>query len=345
MSECPQAFGVPQAGGLIRQAPEDFQVEEELGFEPDAGGEHLWLWIEKRGWNTQDVVTWLARSAGVPLRAVGISGLKDRHAVTWQWFSVHLPGKPDPDFGAVPEGLRILRCQRHSRKLNRGTHRRNRFSLRVTDLQGDAGQLDERLQQVTSAGVPNYFGVQRFGREARNVSRAVAWLCEGGEAPRKQATRGMWLSALRSELFNRVLALRVREGCWNQVLPGDILQPQGSRGLFAADDDPQSAQRVVDGEVHPTAPLPGAGGLSPTGASLALERRALAGCETWIDGLVRFGVEAGRRATRLPVSDLSWQFEGDSLRLAFALPAGAFATAVLAELINVEEVSHVAAGQ
>ena len=345
MTECPRALGEPGARGLIRASVEDFQVEEQLGFEPDAGGEHLWLWVEKRGWNTQDVLTWLAKAARLPLRSVGVSGLKDRHALTWQWFSLHLPGKPDPDLAPLPEGIRILRRQRHSRKLNRGTHRRNRFELRITALQGDRDALQARLTRVSESGVPNYFGLQRFGRESRNVQRAVAWLCEGGEAPRKQATRGLWLSALRSELFNRVLARRVHEGCWDKVLPGDILQPEGSRGLFAADDDADSAARVARGEVHPTGPMPGAGGLSPTGESLALEQQALAGCEDWIAALARFGVEAARRATRLPVADMNWQFESDALQLAFSLPAGAFATSVLAELINVEEVPHVAAGQ
>ena len=345
MTECPRAFGEPQASGCIRACVEDFQVEEVLGFEPDAGGEHLWLWVEKRGWNTQDVATWLAKTAGLPLRAVGFSGLKDRRALTWQWFSLHLPGKPDPALDELPEGLRILRQHRHARKLNRGTHRRNRFVLNVSQLQGDRDALAVRLEKIRASGVPNYFGLQRFGRESRNVERAVAWLCADGEAPRKQATRSMWLSALRSELFNRVLALRVREDCWDKVLPGDILQPEGSRGLFAADDDEHSAARVASGEVHPTAPLPGAGGLSPSGASLALEQRALAGCADWIAGLAHFGVDAARRATRLPVTDMSWQLQDQSLQLGFSLPAGAFATAVLAEIMDVQEVTHVAAGQ
>lgn len=338
-------MGPPSVTGRIRTRPEDFQVEEVLGFEPDAGGEHLWLWVEKRGWNTQDVLAWLAGAAGLPLRAVGVSGMKDRHALTWQWFSLHLPGKPDPDFAEPPEGIRILRSQRHSRKLNRGTHRFNHFRLRVAGLCGEQDALTARLEAVKASGVPNYFGVQRFGREARNVERAVAWLCEGGEAPRKAATRSMWLSALRSELFNRVLAERVREQCWHRALPGDILQPAGSRGLFAADEDEHSAERVSRGEVHPTGPLPGLGGLSPTGESLALEQRALDGCEPWVEGLMRFGVEAARRATRLTVNDMNWQYQGDDLLLDFSLPAGAFATSVLAELMNVEEVSHVAAGQ
>lgn len=345
MPECPQALGAPLARGRIRELPDYFQVDELLGFEPGEGGEHLWLRIEKRGWNTMDVATWLAGQAGLPLRQVGFSGLKDRHARTWQWFSLHLPGKDDPDLSVLPTGLVLHQAVRHRRKLNRGTHRANRFVLRVTGLDADRGELERRLQAVAESGVPNYFGVQRFGRESRNVERAVAWLCHDGEAPRKAATRSMWLSALRSDLFNRVLAERVRLGCWNRLLDGDILQPEGSRGLFAAEAGDDSARRVELGEVNPTAPMPGVGGLHPGGASLALEQRALAGCEEQVAGLQRFGVEAARRATRLRVQDLRWTWLDAALALEFVLPAGAFATSVLAELINLEEVSHVAAGQ
>lgn len=344
MIDCPPSLGAPLARGVIRARPEHFQVEEVLGFEPDEGGEHLWLWLEKRGWNTQDVVDWLARAAQVHRRAIGVSGMKDRHAQTWQWFSVHLPGKEDPVFDDVPEGIQILRQHRHRRKLNRGTHRSNRFRLTVTQLKGEPAELDKRLSQVREQGVPNYVGVQRFGREAKNVTRAVAWLCEGGEAPRKAATRSMWLSALRSNLFNRVLAERVRQGCWNTVVSGDILQPVGSRGLFFADEDPASEQRVAAGEVNPTAPLPGCDGMQPGGDSLALEQRALVGCEPWIEGLKRFGVEAARRATRLLIDDLQWQWSEQELELSFALPTGAFATTVLAELIDIDEERHVVAG-
>lgn len=342
-SDCPPALGALAHRGRIRAALADFQVTEILGFEPGGGGEHLWLYLEKTDWNTADVASYLARTCKVPLRVVGYSGLKDRRAITRQWFSVQLPGKPDPDWPDWPDGLTLLTQVRHGRKLNRGTHRRNRFEIRVTGMTGDRAALEGRLAQVVAGGVPNYFGVQRFGRESRNVERAVAWLCDGGEAPRKAASRSLWLSALRSELFNRVLAERVRRDCWNRCLPGDVLQPDGSRGLFLADDDAQSTERVAAGEVHPTAPMPGRDGMQPGGEALALEQAALAGCEGWIAALADFGVDGLRRATRLPVLDLAWTWPADDvLALTFELPAGAFATSVLAELIEVE---HVAAGQ
>lgn len=332
----PQALGGVAGSGRIKVQPQDFCVTEELGFVPDAGGEHLWLNIEKTGWNTEDVAVWLAKAAGIHRLAVGYSGLKDKQAVTRQWFSLQLPGKPNPEFD-WPEGLRCLVASRHSRKLNRGTHRSNFFELRVTHLQADADLLAARLAEIAQKGVPNYVGEQRMGRAGSNLDNAMAWLGQGGEAPRKRTLRSLWLSAMRSYLFNQVLAERVRLGVWDSLLDGDILQPVGSRGLFYAADEPAAAARLAAGEVHPTAPMPGAGGMAAQGECAQLERRLLSPFAAQIEGLAREGVDGVRRATRLLVDELEWQQQQDALTLRFRLPAGAFATTVLAEIIEQED--------
>lgn len=333
MIEQPNAFGDLVGQGTIKAVPEDFQVTEVLSFTPDAGGEHLWLQIEKRDWNTEDVAIWLAKSASLSRRAVGYSGLKDRHAVTRQWFSLHLPGKPDPQLD-MPEGLRLLTASRHSRKLNRGTHRFNDFSLRVTSLNADADALENRLQEIRQRGVPNYFGLQRMGRDQNNLHQAQAWLSGDGEAPRKKRLRGFWLSAMRSHLFNQVLAERVRRQCWDTVLEGDILQPVSSRGLFMANDDNTAVERMAKGEVHPTAPLPGTDAMMPTGQALALEQQALLPFQAEINGLQQEKLKAARRATRLYASQMAWQHHQHTLELAFRLPTGSFATTLLAAIIG-----------
>lgn len=332
----PLAHGQPLLFGQIRTVPEDFFVAEQLSFEPGGGGEHLWLQIRKRQWNTMDVAQVLAKAAKLPLRAIGFSGLKDRHAVTEQWFSLHLPGLADPDLSALPEGIEVLKQVRHGRKLNRGTHIANRFVLRLREVTGDAQAAEQRLQQIQQLGVPNYFGEQRFGRGGQNVARATAWLLAEEGRPQREPNkkmRSLWLSAVRSELFNVVLAERVRQGNWNQVLQGDVLQPQASRGLFYADDDNASAERVATGDVHPTGPLAGANGMAPTGAAGALEKQILAPQQALIDALVAKKVAAARRALRLPVEALTWQqLHHQDWEIAMTLPSGAFATTVLAEL-------------
>ena len=342
ITHLPHAHGGPVAEARLKAVPADFQVFECMHVTPEGEGEHLWLELEKTGWNTEDVAMWLAKSAGVHRLSVGYSGLKDKHAVTRQWFSLHLPGKADPDFD-WPQGITLIQSGRHRRKLNRGTHRANRFVIRATDLRGDMEQLDLRLAAIIAEGIPNYFGEQRFGRGAGNLVRGREWLT-GGEAPRKKSLRSIWLSAVRSDLFNQVLAERVSRGVWNRILKGDILQPEGSRGLFCADDDADAAARVIGGEVHPTAPMPGVAGMASSGPCREMEAQILAPSQAVIDGLCREGVDEIRRATRLPVQDLQWSLqqerEGEnSLELAFKLPAGAFATTVMAELVTTMEPS------
>ncbi|GAA5128096.1 tRNA pseudouridine(13) synthase TruD [Alloalcanivorax gelatiniphagus] len=327
----PAAHGGPAGTALLRVEAADFRVDEIMTVVPDGEGEHLWVEIEKTNWNTEDVALWLAKQAGVHRLAVGYGGLKDRRAVTRQWFSLHLPGKPDPEFEAA-EGLVIHRALRHRRKLNRGTHRGNAFQLRLRQVEADRERLESILLAVAGQGVPNYFGEQRFGRDGANWTRGRAWLL-GGEAPRKRTLRNFWLSAVRSGLFNAVLAERVREGVWDRLLDGDLLRPDGSRGLFSADDDANAAARVAAGEVHPTAPLPGRAGMASSAACERLEQRVLGPHGPLIAALGELGLEAERRATRLPVTGLEWHWAGDTLELALSLPTGAFATSVLAELL------------
>jgi tRNA pseudouridine13 synthase len=335
--ELPFAFAGPPARGTIRVTPEDFVVDEVTGITPTGAGEHAWLRIRKRNANTQWVAQRLAALAGVRAVAIGYAGLKDRRALTSQAFTVHLPGRPDPDWSALegPE-IEVLEVTRHQRKLQRGALRGNRFRLRVCDLDGDPALLAQRLGQTGERGVPNYFGPQRFGQGGGNLAAAAALLQGAVLADRFQ--RGMAISAARAFLFNAVLAGRVAAGTWDVALPGDVVQLDGRRPLFRVEpDDGEIGARVRALAVHPTGPLPGRPGrtLEPGAEVLALEEAWLAPHGAWVDGLARLGVEAERRALRLRVRDLGWVVSGDTLDLAFELPAGGFATTVLRECVAV----------
>jgi tRNA pseudouridine13 synthase len=232
-STWPRAYGTAVAQGVIRATPADFQVEEILGFEPDGAGEHIWLWIEKTGENTHWVAEQLSKAAGVPLRSVGYAGMKDRHAVTRQWFSVQLPKSAGEWWSSLQsDNVRVLRAVPHRRKLKQGTPLINRFHLRVRELQGDVTQLAARIEQCRLTGVPNYFGEQRFGRQGDNVAQAAAMFA--GEIRPGRHQRGIYLSAARGFLFNLVLQRRIQAGNWNRVLPRDILMLAHSRSRFAA---------------------------------------------------------------------------------------------------------------
>ena len=330
----PFAHGQPTLAGRLRAVPEDFQVREEIPFTLDGAGEHAWLWVRKRSANTDWVARRLAERAGVPPGAVSYAGLKDRHAVTEQWFSVHLPGRSEPDWWANPDpDFTVLNAVRHSRKLRRGALSGNTFHITLRDLDGDPAEWTARLQLVAATGVPNYFGEQRFGREAGNLEQAEAML-RGALKVRDRHQRGLYLSAARSALFNAVLAQRVTDGTWNQPLPGEVLMLAGTHSIFAVDDvDETIRQRIAAFDLHPTGPLWGAGDLRSGGVVRVLEEAAAATLPVFRDGLAAAGLKQERRALRLAVREATLEFPEPGVAvLAFKLPAGAYATTVLREL-------------
>jgi len=329
------AYGGAQSQGIIRKTPDDFIVNEIQSFELSGVGEHAFLLIEKCGENTEFVARALARFAGVRQRDVSYAGLKDRHARTTQWFSVWLPGKPDPDWAALnSDSIKVLQATRHSRKLKRGSLAGNQFILRIQEWQGDKAILDQQLQAIKLQGVPNYFGEQRFGRGGANIARALA-LFAGEKISRDQ--RGMYLSAARSYLFNHILSARVADKSWSQALVGDALMFDDSHSFFQAEVlDESILQRVAQLELHPTAVLWGKGEQQVVGEVARLEQHIIEQFEDLAKGLIAFGMEQDRRALRSHVKELQWSFiSDDCLELSFSLNAGCYATAVLREIARV----------
>jgi tRNA pseudouridine13 synthase len=300
----------------------DFAVLEERGAPFAETGEHLYLRVRKCGQNTRWVAQQLAAFAGLPYKAVSYAGLKDRHAVTEQWFSLHLPGQAGPDWNAfaLPD-VTVVAARRHDRKLRQGFLSYNRFSIVLRNLSAvDAGILAERLRCMAQNGVPNYFGPQRFGRDAGNLSLALR---PGGWRRLPRAQRSFALSALRGALFNLYVAERVRGGSWLTGLEGDAQQSDRARG--AAEQDTS----VFEPRLAPAGPLWGRGNGGASGAARELEERVY-GAFPAITGLLE---QAGARFSRRPLiarlGELDWDHTGDQLRLQFALGPGAFATTVL----------------
>lgn len=335
MSEAlPCAFGVPVLGARIRSQPEDFRVDEIDAFQAHGEGEHLLLTVEKRGLNTAEVARRLARWAGIGEVGIGYAGLKDRHAVTTQRFSVHLPRRVAPDLETLQdESLQVRHSVWHNRKLPRGALAGNRFTLLLREVQGDPAQVDARLAQIAARGIPNWFGEQRFGRGGGNVGQALAMF---GGARVKREQRSILLSAARSELFNRVLSQRVEQGSWDAALDGEVWMLSGSRSVFGPEPWSDAlAQRLAAFDIHPTGPLWGEGELRASAASAQIELAAL-GDEVSLrlrQGLEQAGLKQERRSLRLQVADLAgtWR-EASVLELAFSLPPGSYATALLHEL-------------
>ncbi|MGZ5025554.1 MAG: tRNA pseudouridine(13) synthase TruD [Methylobacter sp.] len=330
----PYVYGGPSGSGKIRSLPEDFIVKENLSFEPSGTGEHVFLLIEKKGENTEYVARQLSRFANVRQRDVSYAGLKDRYAVTTQWFSVWLPGKANLDWMQFEsDSIKVLNSVRHARKLKRGVLSGNSFKLVVRDWQGGRAETIDRLELIKNNGIANYFGSQRFGNEGQNVSKALA-MFEGAKVGREQ--RGIYLSAVRSYLFNLVLAERIRQNNWNQAVAGDTYQFDLSHSCFKSDrPDAEIVRRLAAKEIHPTGVLWGRGDADISADALAIEQAVIDAYPQLAQGLIANSVDRDRRALRVNVQDLQWRFIDDAtLELCFTLPSGSYATAVLREIIE-----------
>ena len=314
-----RAYGPPLFAANIRTTAADFDVTEELGYEFDGNGEHDFLYVEKTGANTEWVSRQLANFADVPARDVGYSGLKDRHAVTRQWFSV--PRWKSPDWSAFElADVAILDVKRHSKKLRRGAHKSNAFKIILRNIDGNIESLSERLQLIAEQGVPNYFGPQRFGREGGNIRLADDWAA-GKRLPRHK--RSIAISSARSFLFNEALVQRVRDGSWNQIVPGDLANLDGTGSVFTVDNvDADIERRCAEMDIHPAIELAGDG--------------SNCGHEAWQDAFNRARVKTGSRSLRLKVRDLQAETGEDWIELRFTLGRGAFATSVLREICGTD---------
>ena len=337
----PRAFGAPLGHGTLRARPEDFVVEEDLGFAASGSGQHILLKVRKRNANTQWVARELAKLCGCHPRDVGYAGLKDRRAVAVQWLTVPKSKLTLEAWCEVrhPE-FDVLEAHAHSRKLPRGALAGNRFMIRIRDLDVsiDDQALAARVAEISRLGVPNYFGPQRFGHNGSNLVRITDGL-KSLRAPE----RGFVLSAARSVVFNAALAERVRDGSWNRLEPGDIANLDGRGSIFPVEAgdatsaiDPTLTERATQLDLHPTGPMWGRGAPATRGRIADLESRVAAEFQQACDLTAEAGMDQERRALRLAVRELEWSREPDSnaIVVGFRLSRGSFATTVLRELID-----------
>lgn len=331
--------GLPGSGGRLKAAPEDFRVEELPAYLPSGAGPHLYLQVEKRDRTTREVVRALARALGVGERDAGYAGLKDRAAVTTQWLSFPVARDPDPAALAGP-GYRVLVASRHQNKLRPGHARGNAFTVAVRG--GDLGRARACAAALETAGLPNYFGPQRFGKDGGNAALGRALLSpqpgpEARRAARDRFLRRLALSALQAELFNRWLAERLADGLFARALPGDVLKKLDSGGVFLCEDPAVDGARVARFEVSPAGPMFGHKLKTAAGEAAAREARLLEAEGLTLADFARGGGEAEgtRRAARLLVRPALTPLD-DGYQAAFELPGGAYATVVMRELMKSE---------
>lgn len=331
------AFDKPSVFGRLKKSPEDFKVVEQLGFTPSGDGEHLFLYIEKKERNTVDVCETLANHFKVHPRHVAYAGLKDKNAVTTQWFSLPLPIKSTPDFnGLESESLKVIKYSRNTKKLKRGAIKFNHFEIVIRDLHGDFDEVERRIGLIKQNGVPNYFGAQRFGKNENNIHNALKLF--SGKMKCSRNKKSIFISAARSFLFNEVVSQRVKDRTWNTMLIGDVAVLDKSRSFFVIENVNEDIEtRLALADIHPSAPLWGKGESLSLEETKKFEESIINSNSNFANGLVQQGLQQDRRATRLFAVDLNFQITGNALYLSFSLPSGTYATCVLREILNLEE--------
>lgn len=331
----PALYGEPIGTALFKSRPEDFQVDEILGFELSGEGEHCMVWIEKTNRNSNEVATELAKKLGIRKRLVSHCGMKDRNAITRQWFSIHLPGKESPSAADLDgDGIRALKITRSLRKPRRGCHFGNHFMIRLRDCTFSKQASELRWQQIIDHGAPNYFGPQRFGRNGDNVEHAIQFM-SGNVAVKDRALRGILISAARSQIFNDCVAQRIENDTWNNPMEGEVFGFSDNRSLVLPDNlRGDEVERVHAGKLELTAPLWGDGMLQSQGQVRAFEESVAARSPAIISGLAQFNLRQERRVIRVKplASELTWE-TNNTLVLQFDLPSGMYATTLLREFI------------
>ena len=327
---------LPGCGGRIRATDDDFEVEEVPSYEPCGKGEHLYLWVEKRGMAPEFFARTIAQRLMIPPGAVGTAGLKDRHAVTRQWVSV--PATCEPLVGKLDgDGLRVLKTGRHTNKLKPGHLRGNRFRILVRGA-AKLDSVDAILDRIRTQGLPNFYGPQRFGRDGGTVELGLK--CLAGTAPRRLRPflYRFALSAVQSLLFNDVLARRMRDGLYRAVLDGDVMAKWPFGGLFVAKDVPAEQARFDAKETVTAGPMFGSKTFRAEGIVAEREAAVLRDNGLSPTSFGGFGklVMGTRRHHLIYIDDLTSAWEPDGLRLGFTLPAGSYATVLLREVMKAD---------
>ncbi|WP_350977705.1 tRNA pseudouridine(13) synthase TruD [Shewanella sp. AC34-MNA-CIBAN-0136] len=339
MKELHYLFGKPISQADLRTNNSDFIVKEILPFTPTGEGEHHMLHVRKNGMNTVYIAEILAKFAKVHPKEVTYAGQKDKNAITEQWFGIRIPGKETPEWTELNDDkLTILSSSRHSKKLRIGALLGNRFVLTLRNI-NDTADVESRLQQIAKLGVPNYFGEQRFGHDGKNLILGRQML-SGGRNIKDRHKRSMYLSAVRSNIFNQVVSFRLANHQVDTVA-GDCVMLAGSKSYFTAEvwDDVLNS-RLAEKDIQLSAPLWGRGTPLAQGEALALELTPLAELSADLQGLEEAGLSQERRPLLLEPQGMKWQFDADTLTLEFVLPAGSYATSVLRELADYQDVQE-----
>lgn len=346
---------LPGVGGVIRQQHKDFQVHEVAAYSPSGEGEHLYLLIEKEGLTTREVFLFLRDRMAIPEKDIGVAGLKDKHALTRQWFSI--PRKYQGRLETLENlaGARLIETGIHGNKLRVGHLKGNRFRILIREPGGESGeagaqgsggerafapqhpnspaqaQAEAIFAELARTGVPNYYGPQRFGLQGMNPRRGYE-LVKAGKAKGNPWLNRFLISSLQSLLYNDWLALRMEQGIFNQVIAGDIAKKHDTGGEFVVEDAVLENPRALRLEISATGALYGKKYREAQAQARALEDQILARYDLRRED---FAARRGdRRMIRFPLEEWSVEAAPEGLWVSFFLPKGAYATSILREVMK-----------
>lgn len=337
LSQLPYLTGhLPGTGGTIKAAAEHFCVEERLPYAACGEGEHVYVTLRRKEWNTADIARALQKRFALKSMDVGWGGRKDKTAVATQTFSLHLPLSVSPE--TITRNMHdlpfdILEIRRHRNKIKTGHVAANRFQIVVSNTgPGDLVNARSIAAALQRTGIANFYGEQRFGRQMRNLEQ-VPRLIATGRAGHGKKGRFM-VSVLQSALFNIWLKQRIESGAFETMIQGDIARKTDTGGLFVVEDAAEATQRLANRRIVATGPIYGYKMMAATDRAGEMERRIP---ETFAIAPQLFKAlkaPGSRRPAQLFLDDLQIQPAPEGLLFTFTLPAGAYATTVLREFIR-----------
>lgn len=327
---------LPGVGGMIKAAPEHFEVHELLPYAPGGEGEHLFVTLRRAGWNTADVARALGEQLHVRTSDIGWGGRKDKQAVTTQTFSLLLPlsvtlSRVRAQLQDLP--FEIIELKRHRNKIKTGHVAGNRFKILLSGVAANAATRAQAIAEcLQQKGIPNFYGEQRFGMGQHNIDRAFT-LLEGKKAPRGKKS-ALMVSALQSALFNLWLKDRIGRGAFNRIMAGDVAQKTDTGGLFIVTDIQEAQKRLQQRAIVYTGPIFGFKMMGAGARAAQYESELL---KAWGLDLQRFKplkAPGSRRAAILWPEDLKIENHDQGLQFCFTLPSGAYATTVMREFMR-----------
>ncbi|MEZ6130044.1 MAG: tRNA pseudouridine(13) synthase TruD [Planctomycetaceae bacterium] len=326
---------------VLRAECADFDVEEIPAYMPNGSGEHLYLWIEKTDVSAADLLTRLASQLALSTRDIGVAGQKDRRAVTRQFVSV--PGSCESQLGRFSDDkVRILSVTSHGNKLRTGHLNGNRFRIVLRSPNDEpftaeqAADTAQRLELLSVQGFANVFGPQRFGHGGRTAIDGIAFVKGEIKAGRwkhqqRRFMTKMVASAVQSAVFNLCLANRISNGNFTQPMSGDVVCRRDGIRPFLFDERGQTpADTLV-----PMGPLPGPRMTAAAGCVQDAEIAALHNLNLTVDDFQRYPKltpGARRRYVEYTSHTSAERLPDGAICIRFELPAGTFATTVIAEI-------------